>query len=447
MGRIGQLPYFDEGRMEPLQLGLLAAMCPPDVDVQLVDDRCETIPFDAPTDLVAMTVEVFTAKRAYEICAEYRKRGIPVILGGFHPSLIPEEARLHADSIVIGDAEPVWQNVLLDFKAGQLRPQYHGCTQAVQAGILPRRELFRGKGYLPLTLVQFGRGCRYDCEFCAIRAYFHQHYTSRSIDEVVREIEAQDRTLVFFVDDNVVADPATAKQLFRRLIPLRIHWVSQGSVDMTRDLELMDLMVASGCLGNVIGFESIHPDALQNMHKTPNLPDFDRYAKAIRILKQYGLQTWAAFTLGGDQDTRQSLRDTLAFALHHKFTFAAFSVLMPYPGTPLYQRLEAEDRLLYGGKWWLHPDYRFNYAAFKPRHMTPEELTETAFELRTRWNSTASILRRFFDLKTNLRTFHKMAVYWMYNPLFRKETFKKQGMYLGRARGAAKPAGDGSLAV
>jgi len=417
--------------MEPLQLGLLAAMCPADWEVRLVDDRCEHIPFDEPTDLVAITVEVFTARRAYEISEQYRTRGVRVVLGGFHPTLIPEEAALYADAIVIGDAEPVWSQVLADAKACNLQSRYDGYTGKVQNGILPRRDLYKGKGYLPITLIQFSRGCRYACEFCAISAYFQQRYTSRPVDEVVREIEAQDRQLVFFVDDNVVADPAMSKQLFRRLIPLRIRWVSQGSMDMVWDSELMDLMCESGCLGNVIGFESITQESLTGMNKAPNLKGFDRYEKAIQILKQYGLQTWAAFTLGCDTDTRQSLYDTLDFAVHHKFTFAAFNVLMPYYGTPLYSKLAAQGRLLFDGRWWLHSGYRFNHAAFKPAQMSPEELTEMAFELRSRWNSASSILSRFFDLKTNMRTPYRMAIYWMYNPLFRKETLKKQGMFLG----------------
>jgi radical SAM superfamily enzyme YgiQ (UPF0313 family) len=432
IGRMEHSLYVDEARMEPLQLGVLAGMTPQDVDIVLVDDRCERIPYDAPTDLVAITVETFTAKRAYEISAEYLTRGVPVILGGFHPTLLPEEARLHADSIVIGDAETVWGHVIEDARSGNLHPIYRASPCIPQLGILPRRDIFKGKDYLPITLIQFGRGCTNACSFCAISAYFKQTHSFRPVEEVAREIEQQERKLIFFVDDNIVADQEAAKQLFRALIPLRIRWISQGSIDMVHDRELMDLMVESGCLGNVIGFESIDPEALREMEKVPNLEGFNGYEREIEILKEYGLQTWAAFILGNDCDTPEGLYEMLDFALRHKFIFAAFNVLMPYPNTPLYMKLREEGRLLYDGKWWLHPRYRFNHAAFKPAMLTADELTQIAFDIRSKWNSYGAMLRRFFDLRTNMRTIYRMGIYWRYNPLFRKEAFKKQGMLFGQ---------------
>jgi radical SAM superfamily enzyme YgiQ (UPF0313 family) len=432
IGRMEHSLYVDEGRMEPLQLGVLAGMTPAGIDIVLIDDRCEEIPYDDPTNLVGITVETFTARRAYEISAEYRARRVPVVLGGFHPTLLPEEASLHSDSIVIGDAETVWADVIEDARSGNLKPVYRASPGVPQSGSLPRRDIFKGKGYLPITLVQFGRGCRYACDFCAICSYFNHTHSFRPIDEVVREIEQQERKQIFFVDDNIVADHEAAKQLFRALIPLRIRWVSQGSMDMLQDQELMTLMVESGCLGNVIGFESIDPRALREMKKAPNLRGFNGYEREIDILREYRLQTWAAFTLGHDSDTPESLYKMLDFALRCKFTFAAFNVLMPYPNTPLYQKLQKEGRLLYGGKWWVHPEYRFNYAAFEPAQMTAEELTRVAFDIRSKWNSFGAIIKRFFEPRTNMRTLYKMGVYWTYNPLFRKETFKKQGMLFGR---------------
>ena len=425
-------PHVDEGRMEPLQLGVLAGLCPPDVAVTLVDDRCEKIDFDQPADLVAITVETFTARRAYEISGEFRARGVPVVMGGFHPTLLPEEVSQHADAIVLGDAEGVWQNVLSDVRSGHLRSVYRaGQAARIQSGALPRRDLFRGKGYLPITLSQFGRGCTNHCDFCAISAFFNQTHTHRSIEDVVRELEQQERRLVFFVDDNIVADRGAAKALFRALIPRRIRWVSQATIDMVNDRELMDLMCESGCLGNVIGFESIDPAALRASKKTPNLQSASGYEKEIETLREYGLQTWAAFTIGYDTDTPEGLSRLLDFSLRHKFTFAAFNLLMPYPNTPFYRRLDAEGRLLYDGRWWLHPDYRFNHAAFQPAQMSAEELTALAFDLRKRFNSAGAIFQRFLDPRTNMRSLYRMAIYWMYNPLFRREMFKKQGMRLG----------------
>jgi radical SAM superfamily enzyme YgiQ (UPF0313 family) len=432
IGRMEHSLYVDEGRMEPLQLGVLAGLTPPDVDVVLYDDRMEAIPYDEPTDLVAITVETYTARRAYEISSEFRRRGVPVVMGGMQATLIPEEVAEHADSVYLGDGEFLWRQVLEDARQSRLQPIYRAAVGTPQPGTLTRRDLFKGKGYLPITLLQFSRGCRFACTFCAVSVFFNQTQFCRDVSEVVQEIRSQERKLLFFVDDNILSDHEAAKALCRALIPLKIHWVSQASIDMTRDRELMRLMVQSGCVGHVVGFESLNPHDLRTMKKAPNLMGgFRDYKPQLAIIRDHGLQLWAAFTLGYDHDTRQSVERTLEFALENKFCFAAFNILMPYPNTPLYKTLAAEGRLLYGGKWWLHPQYRFNYAAFRPKSMSPEELTETCFDARSRFNSVGSIIRRAVDFKTNMRSLYRLGVYLRYNPIFRKEVFKKHGMRFG----------------
>lgn len=433
LGRMADgAPFVDDARMEPLQLAVLAGLTPRGVDVELLDDRTDRIDYDEPTDLVAITVESFTARRAYEISSEYRARGVPVVMGGMHATLIPDEVAQHADSVFTGDAETLWERVVADAHEGRLHPRYDAPPGSPQAGgVLPRRDLLAGKGYLPLTLLQFGRGCRYRCEFCAVGAYFAHSQYARPVAEVVAEIRSQPRRNLFFVDDNLIADPEAAKALFRALVPLRIRWVSQASVDQVADPELMRLMVESGCLGNVIGFESLNPANLRQMRKGPNLAAFDRYAGAVATLRAHGLQTWAAFALGYDHDTSDSILATAEWAIANRFTFAAFNVLMPYPGTPLYDRLAAEDRLLYDGRWWLHPAYRFNSAAFRPVRMTADELTEATWACRRRWSSPGSIVRRALDRRTNMGSPFRFALYCAYNPLYRREALKRQGLRLG----------------
>lgn len=442
IGRLDHSLYVDEGRMEPLQLGVLAGLTPSNVDCVLYDDRMETIPYDDPTDLVAITVEVYTARRAYEIADEYRRRGVPVILGGFHPTMFPEECQQHADAIFKGDAELGWGQVIADVRRGKLQPVYESPSGIPQPnGVQPRRDLFRGKGYLPVSLIQFSRGCHFSCDFCAISVFFNRRHHIRSTRDVLQEIENQDRKFLFFVDDNFLCDHASAKKFLRELIPLRIRWVSQATLDMTEDLELMDLLVRSGCMGNVVGFESLDPRNLASMKKAPNLPrrdhrrflrhGWDAYERPVQVLRDHHMLTWAAFTLGHDFDTVDSIRETSDFAMHHKFAFAAYNILMPYPSTPLYKRLQAESRLLYGGKWWLHPEYRFNHAAFIPKNMTPDELTEACWECRAKWNTLGSICWRMCDLKTHLYSPIRLLGYWQYNPLFAREAFKKQGMRFG----------------
>jgi radical SAM superfamily enzyme YgiQ (UPF0313 family) len=432
IGRMEHSLYVDEGRMEPLQLGVLAGLTPEHIDITLYDDRMEGIPYDEETDVVAITVETYTARRAYEISSEFRKRGVVVIMGGMHPSLIPEEVQQHADSIFIGDAETLWPSVIADLQKNQLQPLYRAeVGVAQQGGVMPRRQLFNNKGYLPITLLQFSRGCTHKCNFCAISSYFKRSHYVRDIDQILNEIASQNRKFLFFVDDNIVSNRNAAKDLFRELIPLKIRWVSQASINMTEDATLMDLMTRSGCMGHVVGFESIEPDSLKSMGKNHNISRFSGYIDQIKILRDYGLQTWAAFTLGHEHDTLESIQRTLDFALAHKFTFAAFNILMPYPNTPLYTQLQKENRLLYDDKWWLHPQYRFNHAAFVPNKLSPEELTEACFQLRSEFNSIPSIIKRVLDFKTNLRTLRRLGVFLTYNPLFRRETFKKQGMRFG----------------
>lgn len=432
MGMMGDKVYLDEGRMEPLQLGILAALTPDDVEVNLIDDRMEAIDYATPTDLVALTVETFTARRSYQIARRYRERGVSVVLGGMHVTLCPEEAAGNSDAIVIGDAESVWGQVVEDARRGELQPVYQGCYQLrPQQNVLTRRDLFRHKGYLPITLMQYSRGCPHHCHFCASSSYFGARHAVRDVGEVIEEIRSQTRKLIFFVDDNIVANASAAKELFRALIPLNIRWVSQGSIDMLKDTELMDLMVKSGCLGHVIGFESIDTRNLSGMNKQVNRHLSPNYQEQIEALRHYGLQTWAAFTIGHDEDTPESIRALCDFAIASRFTFAAFNILTPYPGTPLYDDLNRQGRLLFEGTWWLHPDYRFNHAAFTPKNMTADELTKAGFEARRRFNAPTSILKRMLEPRTNMRTPYRWLTYLIYNPLFRREVYKKQDMQLG----------------
>ena len=432
IGRREKGEYVDEGRMEPLQLGVLAGMVSRHTEATLFDDRFEKIDYDRPTDLVAVTVETFTARRAYEIAGEYRRRGVPVVMGGMHPSLVPDEVSQHADSVFTGDGETVWPAVVFDAEKGRLKKIYNAERGAPQIGATPvRRDLFEGKAYLPVSLLQFSRGCPYECRYCATSAYFgHGHYC-RPIEEVVREIRNQPRRMVFFVDDNLTANHQAAKVLLRALIPLKIFWAGQISVDAVRDSELLDLMEQSGCLGFLVGFESLSRPSLEEMRKTQNTYRFNRYETEIRRLQDRGFQMWAAFTLGHDHDTKSSLEDTVAFALKHKFTFAAFNILLPYPNTALYNDLKEENRLLYDERWWLHEDYRFNSAAFIPKNMTPDELTDIGRRARKEFNSFPALLRRASHLKTNMRSIRKLGMYAYYSLLFKKEVKKKEGMVFG----------------
>lgn len=423
----------DEAAMEPLPYAVLAALSPPHAEISMTDDRMETVDFDADIDLVGISVETYTAMRSYQLAAEFRKRGKTVVMGGMHTTLIPEEVALHADAIITGDAETTWPQLLTDFMNNSLKKRYFGGLHCPHPGLVPDKSIFAGKKYLPMSLIQFGRGCPHGCNFCAVSAYSSRKYIHRQIDEIVAEISREKRKAYFFVDDNFIANPQIAKELLRALIPLRIKWVSQASMDMANDAEMLSLMEKSGCLGHVVGFESISEEGLVAMNKTPNMVRFSNYENQIKAFNDYGIQLWAAFTLGHDAETKKSIEQTLEFSRKHKFAFAAYNILVPYPGTAFYDQLKSEKRLLFDEKWWLHPDYHFNEAAFVPRNMSAAELTEECFRIKQEFNNIPTIATRLFKTLTNLKTLNRIVFLTRYSLLFRQEVYNKQGMNFGYA--------------
>lgn len=450
IGRRETGDYIIEGRLEPASLAVLASLGPRDVDYSLVDERMEGISFAAAWDLVAITVETFTARRAYEIADTFRSLGVPVVLGGLHPSLAPEEAAPHADSVVVGDAEGVWEGLVEDLRRGRLAPRYRGATPSPpQAGRLPRSDLYRGKGYLPLAIVQHGRGCRFSCEFCACRVYFGSSWTCRPPQETAAEIAARRREGLrnfLFADDNIAMDRGAALELCRALEPLGIRWGAQAGIAVARDGELLEAAARSGCVGFIIGFESVKAGTLAAMGKGQNLARADsdqaRYATELENLERAGLAVWGAFTIGHDEDDARTAAELCDFAKSRRFAFAAFNILVPYLGTPLYARLAAEGRLLYDGAWWLHPDYRLNDAAFVPARMSPAELADSCARADREFNSIPSILARCLGGK-GPRSPGLRALILSYNLLMRRENRKRDRLPFGYAGATSSGTGPG----
>lgn len=433
MGLVRGQPYHDRGRMEPYTFAVLGGITPPHHEVHLCDDRCEPVPYRESWDLVGINTEVYTARRAYEIADRFRAAGVKVVLGGCHTTMLPAEAARHADALLLGEAnEATWHAMLDDAARNRLAPLYQvgGTTPRSFAYPRPNRDLFRGKSYLPISLTQFSRGCTHTCEYCATGNIWRGAFQSRDPREVAAELANQDRKYIFFVDENIVADSQAAKALFRELIPLKLHWTGQASLKFAGDPELMELMVRSGCAGLVVGFESRNPADLAAMNKPSNLA-YGSYDEVVERIRDAGLMVWAAFLLGYDDETETSIRETLDWALSKKFAFSAFNILTPYPGTALYDRLKEQGRLLYDGRWWLHDDYRFGRAAFRPARLSPERLSELALEARLSHSSVYQILRRATDPKTNARDLRSLLTYFAYNPLFRGELLKKHDMMLG----------------
>ena len=431
IGRRPGEPYIKAWQMEPLPPATLAGLTPPDWEVRFHDDRMEAIPFDEPTDLVAISVETYTARRAYQIASEYRRRGVPVVMGGFHATLVPEEVSRYCEALVIGEVEGVWATVLADAAAGRLQRVYRGEGRPGLAGLRPDRSIFAGKQYLPIGLVEAGRGCHFKCEFCAVTSYFGATQTRRPVEDVlreVREVTEAGRKLLFFVDDNITSNMDEAKELFRALKHEKIRWVSQASINAAHDEEYLTLLGESGCQGVLIGFETLNEANLKQMRKRFNTMR-GGYAKALENLRRHGVRLYATFVVGYDEDTEASVDEALRFALEHKFYIAAFNHLTPFPGTALYERLKDEGRLRYDA-WWLDPAYRYNEVPFWPAKMTPEQVRASCVEARARFYRWRSIARRSVD-RVNAGNAMMWSAFWTINAMLRAEVDQRDGYPLG----------------
>jgi radical SAM superfamily enzyme YgiQ (UPF0313 family) len=430
---IGRRPgqrYIRSWQMEPLPAATIAGLTPRDVEIRFYDDRMEVIPYDEPTDLVAMSVETYTAKRAYQIASEYRRRGVPVVMGGFHPTLCPDEALDFAEAVVVGEAEDLWPGVVDDFRCGRHARLYRAAGRPSLKGLQPDRRIFRGKRYLPIGLVEAGRGCHFRCEFCAVQSMFGATQNRRPIDEIVAEVASiRDKyKLFFFVDDNITSNLGQAKEFLRALAPLGIRWVGQSSINAAHDEEFLELLVESGCQGVLIGFESLEPAALAAMNKSFNTMK-GGYEIALANLRRHGLRLYATFIFGYDSDTPESFHRAVEFAKAHRFYIAAFNHLTPFPGTPLYARLAAQHRLLYES-WWLDDRYRYNMVPFHPTAMSPEALERHCLGARRSFYGWPSIVRRGVDPVNRSNAF-MFRNFFPINTMLRVDTNRRDGFPLG----------------
>lgn len=429
---IGHIPgknYIRSWQMEPLPIAQIVALTPKEVETVFWDDRMEVIPYDEPTDLVALSVETYTAKRAYQIASEYRRRGVPVVMGGFHPTLCSEEVSQFAESVVIGEAEKIWSVLIDDFCRGEMKRFYYGESCDHEDYIIPDRSVFKGKKYLKIGLLEAGRGCKFQCEFCSIQKVFKRRHSYRNINMVVEEInQIKDQyRLLFFIDDNICADSDYAKDLFRALIPLKIKWVGQADISMTYNDDMLDLIAKSGCQGILVGFESLNTENLKKMNKGFNSIKGGPSAAISKIHKK-GIRLYATFIFGYEKDSMKEFDNISNFCKKNKFFLVGFNHCTPFPGTDLYQRLEKEKRLLYN-EWWLDDHYKYGQVPFKTS-INPEVIEIACIRSRRQFYSIPSIFYRLTN-RANVGSIFMLKNFIFINFLMRKEAIQRIKYPLG----------------
>ena len=398
---------------QPLALAVLAGLTPDDVEIKCYDDRIEPIPYDEPTDVVGITVDTISAKRAYQISAEFRKRNVPIVMGGIHPTIVPQESILHCDAVVIGEAEAAWGEVIKHARDKKLKKFYGSRARAPLQGIQPDRSIFDGKKYFPLYPVEVGRGCAHRCNFCVVSAFFSHTYVARPVQDVLQDLRGLKKRLIFFTDDNIIADPNRAKDFFRAIIPLKIKWMGQSTISLAKDDELMELMSESGCQRLIIGLESVIPQTLKNMHKLPNIAIGD-YAAALDRIRAHRISVCGSFLFGYGAEPANILEQTVLFALQNKLFNAYFNFLVPYPETPFYEEMLSTGKLRHP-HWWLDEECLEGKPAFA---LDGDQSKESILALGQRSNrmfyTVSSIIKRM-ERSANCRGAHQIFDYLVSN--------------------------------
>jgi radical SAM superfamily enzyme YgiQ (UPF0313 family) len=377
-------------RYAPLTMPTLKALIPRDLpaEVRIVDEMVEDLDFSTPADLVGITAITGTAERAYRIADRFRAAGATVVLGGVHPTLRTGESLEHADAVVRGYAERTWPRLLGDFASGRLQRVYED-AEPFDASLIvpPDRSGIRRRDYLGWCTVETSRGCPNTCDFCVSHRLQPAH-VCRPVADVIAEVRSLRSKVVFFLDPNLIGDREHAREFFTELAGLKRWWLGCASLDVVDDPELLALMARSGCRGLLMGFESIRPEALAASGKVRNIGKV--YARVVDTLHDHGILVQGCFVLGFDTDDASVFEEAAAYLERARFDLPQISIYTPFPGTPVFERLEREGRIL-TRDWSL---YNGQNVVFRPLRMTAGELERGADLVRKRAHSWGALSRR-----------------------------------------------------
>ena len=429
--RLNMFEHISSDAMKPMLFGILKGLTPERFQIDFFDERTDKLPAHIDADVIAFSVETFTAKRAYIMARKYRTPTNIIAMGGFHASVMAEEMLRYADTVLVGDAEGIWKQFLSDCEKGKPQRKYFADESTPLTALFDDGKTYRHR-YYGIGVHQLSRGCKFNCGFCSIKTMY-KCVRRKPVDMIVRELSAAREKIIFFADDNIFYDRQSAVELFRALIPLKKKWACQISMDAARDDELLMLMKKSGCFLVLMGFESLSRESLAEMHKAANLAS--DYDALIQNIYRHGLLLYGTFVLGCDGDRADVFEKTYEFAVRNKIAVTNFNPLIPMPGTEVYDRMEREGRLRYR-KWWLSDKYRYGETAFVPKHMTPEDLQNGCLKMRTDFYSLRCIFKRLFGNKYNFLPLN-LFVFMAANLISGKEIKKKQGQMLGGVLGEA----------
>ena len=403
-------PYEKDGKVikkkklyfTGLALPLLAALTPDDWETELIYEVIEDVPFDTDADLIGVSTMGHGVIRSIDIAKEYRRRGKTVILGGYMASIMPEEAVKYCDSLIIGDAELVWQQMLSDFENGNLKKTYEKPLEGNWYSTpSPRFDLLEGKNLGDFLPVQAGRGCPNSCSFCSVSCLYRGRYVKRPLPEVIRDIE-QIKSLgykkILLLDDNIFSDRKYLDSLLDTLIKLDISWMSQCEITIGKDDELLEKLQKSGCTTLSFGLESISRESLISMDKGWAVPA--EYDSLIQNIRNHGIDVSTEMVVGGEGDTLESIRMTKDFIERNKISVPRFYILTPFPGTRFFDQIKEEGRLVNNDIY----SYDGTSAVYRPKNMTPDELTQAYWELYSELFTIKSIIKRNIFRKEMLKT-------------------------------------------
>ena len=410
-----QFRLIKYSRFPPLSLLTIAGLTPPDRwDIIVRDEHIESSEVDEHVDLVGIQTYISSSCRAYELAKQWRQRGAKVVLGGLHPTSLPEEAAQHADAVCMGPAEMVWGQIVGDFERGCLKKRYQGrCEGSAALVPIPRRDLTNPRAYLIRHTMVTSRGCPHSCDFCYKSSFWGpRYYESRPMVEIERELATIDDRLVFFLDDNLLANRRHAKALFEVLRGSGVVWQAAASLDVADDPDYLDEAYEAGCRSLFVGFESLSAENMRGNNKTINART--DYAEACRRFHDAGIMINGSFVFGFDCDGPDVFDRTVEFAIESKILTATFHVLTPLPGTTAFVRLDAEGRLLH--RDWAY--YDTDHAVFRPRRMTPEQLEAGHEHAYNQFLSYSSILSRSLGMPGSLKRLAYNVAWMRIDPLW-----------------------------